>query len=74
MNHHIDLYLDWCQWCGRPRLEIEEQSVASCDGDPLKIHPRFFEAQERARQIFDPIADAVIDGLPLPGLSDSSQQ
>jgi hypothetical protein len=67
MNHALDLYLDWCQWCGRPRMEIEDGLIATCDGVPGKMHPRFFEAQEQARQIFDPIMEAMIDGLPLPG-------
>jgi len=66
-KHDIDLYMDWCRACGRPFIEIVNEDLRECDGDPLKIHPRFFEAQERARQIFDPITDSVIDALPLPG-------
>jgi len=60
MKHGIDTYIDWCQWFGRSRLEIEE-TLSACDGTPGKIHPRFFEAQEKARRMFDPIVDTVVE-------------
>jgi len=71
-GHNLDSRMDWCRTCGRPRLEIEERQIVCCDGDPLKIHPRYWEAKERAASLFNPIVDKVVGHLPLPGESGAS--
>lgn len=58
-GHNLDFRLDWCEWCGRPRTEIINFNLVNCDGEIGRIHPRFFEAQQRAAEVFGPICDAV---------------
>ena len=66
-DHLFEPPMDWCKACGRPLWEIVDNNLRKCDGDPLKIHPRYWEARERAGLIFDDIVQEVIDSLPLPG-------
>lgn len=63
MKHNLNFSLDWCEWCGRPRTEIIDDNVVECDGTSGRMHPRFFDAQERAKAVFFPAVKAIVEGF-----------
>lgn len=66
-SHVMCQEMSWCKACGRPYWEIVDENLTHCEGDPLKIHPRYWAAQERAAAIFGPAVDRLVNEIPLPG-------
>lgn len=72
-GHNLDFRLDWCEWCGRPRTEIIDFNLSECNGEVGRVHPRFFEAQQRAAAMFDPICDKIAEDFGMHRKSETAQ-